>query len=419
MPDLIDDALNDDGLIDELRRYGAAVEAMADGYASPPDYPVAREDRPGRPETDADPTSGRRRTALLVGAAAVVLVAVVAAVALVRRSDGPGPVVDTPTTTVPVPTAQPFDDGTVLMWLPYEEPPQFLYAGSDRPAPLVIGDPPQPGRSAVVTLNNVAGFLVQGSLFLVDRAGAVTATGVAGDQVLANRGDGGSFYVLRERQLSRVRLPGAEIDGTWALPDGWQLPTFSSSNEVLDGLVVLERIDQTAAAHDIALWTLGTGELEPIGRARWVVDATVYPEGLPILAWLDDDCDPLSTGCGLVITNLDTMESRTVARPEFGYIGGGAFSDDGSHVAVFVAGQENMPIEPSADLAVVDVGTLAMRVLPGTTVAVGEPIGSAAWTFDGSSVIFHGLSETRVIDITTGAQRTLPWEITYSMATIP
>ena len=60
-----------------------------------------------------------------------------------------------------------------------------------------------------------------------------------------------------------------------------------------------------------------------------------------------------------------------------------------------------------------------MRVLPGTNVAVGEPYGSAAWTLDGSSVIFHGLSETRVIDITTGAQRTLPWEITYSMATIP
>jgi hypothetical protein len=268
-------------------------------------------------------------------------------------------------------------------------------------------------------VNDAAAFLAQGSLFLVDRAGVVTATGVAGDRILAGRGDGGDVYVVQSRQLSRVRMLGAEVDSTWTLPEGWQLPTFSSSNEVLDGQVVLERIDQTAAVHDIALWTPGTGELEPIGRARWVVDATVYPHGLPILAWLDDDCDGLSTGCGLVITNLDTMESRRVARPEFGYIGGGAFSDDGSHLAVFVAGQQNMPVDPSADLAVVDVETLSMRVLPGTNVQVGEPIGSAAWTADGSSVIFHGLSETRVVDVDTGEQRTLPWEITYSMATIP
>ena len=248
---------------------------------------------------------------------------------------------------------------------------------------------------------------------------SLTATGVAGDRVLANRGDAAAFYVLQSRQLSRVLLPGADVDGTWALPEGWQLPTFPSSNEVLDGRVVLERIDPSAAVHDIALWTPGTGELEPIGRARWVVDATVYPNGLPIVAWLDDDCDPLSTGCGLVVTNLDTMESRTVVRPEFGYIGGGAFSDDGSRLTVFVAGQENMPMNPSVDLAVVDVDTLEMRVLPVTNVPVGEPYGFAAWTLDGSSVIFHGLSETRVIDITTGAQRTLPWEITYGMATIP
>jgi len=412
VPDVIDD-----GLINDLRRYGAAVEAMAERYASPPDYPVAP--APRSPASGDAPAPGGRRTAVLVGAAAVVLLVVIAAVALVRRSDPTPPVVDTPPTTAEVPSAQPFDDGTVLMWLPYEGPPQYLAQFADRPEPVVIGDPPQPGRSAIVTVNNTAGFLVQGSLFLVDRAGVVTATGVAGDRVLANRGDAGDFYVLQSRQLSLFRQLAGRVIDTWTLPEGWQLPTFSSSNEVLDGQVVLERIDPNAAVHDIALWTPGTGELEPIGRARWVVDATVYPNGLPIVAWLDDDCDRLSTGCGLVITNLATMESRTVARPEHGFIGGGAFSDDGRHLAAFVAGQANMPVDPSADLAVVDVGTLAMRVLPGTNVAVGEPIGSAAWTADGSSVIFHGLSETHVVDVTTGTQRTLPWEITYSMATIP
>ena len=114
--------------------------------------------------------------------------------------------------------------------------------------PLVIGDPPQPGRSAIVTVNNAAAFLVRGSLFLVDRAAVVTSTGIAGDRVLANRGDASAFYVLQSRQLVRrvLSLPGAEIDGTWALPDGWQLPSSTSSNEVLDGRFVLERIDPNA-----------------------------------------------------------------------------------------------------------------------------------------------------------------------------
>ena len=188
---------------------------------------------------------------------------------------------------------------------------------------------------------------------------------------------------------------------------------------MLDGEVILERSDVSSANQEIAVWRPDTGELRSIGVARSVIDATTYPDGVPMVAWLDTECDPESTGCGLVITNLDTMESRTVARPEHGFIGGGAFSDDGRRLAVFVAGQENMTVDPSADLAVVELDTLAMRVLPGTNVPVGEPIGSAAWTLDGSSVIFHGLSETRVIDVDSGAQRTLPWEITYSMATIP
>jgi hypothetical protein len=403
-------------LLDDLRRYGAAVEESAVRHAPLADYPVGRLATPARATTRAP----RPRWRVLVAAvAASVLVVVVAVVILVRHDDRTGPVVDTPTTVAPVPTAEPFEDGTVLLWLPYDAPPEYLGQKADRPVPLEIGDPPQPGRSLIATTNTYAGFLVQGELFLVDRIGVVTATGVAGDRVVADRA-ASAMYVLRSGQLIRLRLSEpAGVDGQWTVPTGWQVPNDGSVAEVLDGRVLLERTDLTSANQEIAVWTPATGELRSIGTARWVVDATSYPDGVPKVAWIDTDCDPLSTGCGLVITRLDTMESVTVARPEHGFIGGGAFSDDGRHLAAFVAGQANMPMNPSTDLAVIDTDTFEVRVLSGTNVAVGEPYGSAAWTLDNSSVIFHGLSETRVVDITTGAQRTLPWEIAYGMATIP
>ena len=148
MPDLIDDATTT-ACSTTCAATAPRSRRWPTGTARRPDYPVGSarivpataRPMPTRP-------SGRRRHGLLVAAAAVVLVVVVAAVAVVRRADGAGPVVDTPPTTVPVPTAPPFEDGTVLMWLPYEEPPQYLGAGR-RPAGVARDrDPPQPGRCA-------------------------------------------------------------------------------------------------------------------------------------------------------------------------------------------------------------------------------------------------------------------------------
>ena len=237
------------------------------------------------------------------------------------------------------------------------------------------------------------------------------------------RGRRGGRRLLRASgQVSSVgvSLPGAGVDGTWTLPEGWEVPTFSSSSEVLDGRVILERIDPPAPAHDIAGVDAGrratsTDRSGPVGDRRDHGPGRHAEGGVGRRR-----LRPASAGCGLVITDLDTMESRTVARPEFGFIGGGAFSDDGSRLAVFVAGQENMPIEPVGRPR---RGRRRHHRPAGASRhrrwRSASPIGSATWTLDNSSVIFHGLSETRVIDVTTGAQRTLPWEITYSMATIP
>jgi len=439
VPDLLDD---DRALVDALRRYGAAVEAAATRPAEPVrvapaarpgavpflDYPVHAER--GAPPLERRPVRRPRRRRLLALAAVAAVVAVLATVVVTRRTEDRTPVVDTPATTATtevtpttVAIAEPFADGTVLMWLPYGAPPQFLGQHADRPVPLDVGLPKQAGCCGLAVVGQYAGFLAGATLHLVDREGTVTDTGISGDRVLANRGDAGSFYVQRGRALFRYDLP---IDPTavdsapwWQIPDGWELANDGDGVQLIDGWVILERVDRTTADHEIGVWGLGSDVVVPFGVARWVIDATVYPNGVPTVAWVDDQCDPLGAGCNLVITNLSTMESRTAPRPTHGVIGGGAFSPDGRHLAVFVAGQTNMGMNPTADLAVVDVETTDLEVLADTSVAVGEPFGSAAWTFDNSSVIYHGGGRTRVIDVTTGVQRTLPWEITYSMATIP
>jgi hypothetical protein len=425
--------LTDDRLLDDLRRYGAAVEDLASRFGTPvtayPGSPPADVPEPVVSRTSRPPS--RRRPLVLVAAAAV-LALVVATVVLVRRSEEQSPVVDTPPSVAPaspdgpprtlgtvpasddVPAASPFEDGTVLMWLPYVGQPQYLGQKADRPVSLDVGDAQRAGCcDGIATMATLAGFIADGRLHTVDRTGVVVDTGVRGDQVVADAWFG-AFYVVSGRDIVRyaVSLP-AGVDGQWTLPDGWEVPTHSSHSEVLDGRVILQRIDRTRPYREIAVWTPATGELRTIGTARWVVDATTFPDGAPKVAWVTADCAADGVGCGVVITDLDTMEERTAGPSAGGLIGGGAFSQDG-RLALFVGGLDQV-----ADLAVLDLATMELRVLPGTTVPVGESFGSAAWTLDNRSVIYHGLGETRVIDVITGAQRTLPWDITYSMAAIP
>ncbi|MGH9075236.1 MAG: hypothetical protein ACRDZQ_14135, partial [Acidimicrobiales bacterium] len=74
-----------------------------------------------------------------------------------------------------------------------------------------------------------------------------------------------------------------------------------------------------------------------------------------------------------------------------GFWGGGAFSPDGSKLAAFVAAPAGG--SPSAQVALVDVTDCSSQVLPSTPpVPVGEPLGSAHWSPDGTWLYFCGLS---------------------------
>lgn len=426
--------LTDDRLLEDLRRYGSAVEDLAGRFGTPvtayPGSPSADVPEPVVSRTSRPPS--RRRPLVLVAAAAV-LALVVATVVLVRRSEEQSPVVDTPPSVAPaspdgpprtlgtvpasddVPAASPFDDGTVLMWLPYVGQPQYLGQKADRPVSLDVGDAQRAGCcDGIATMATLAGFIADGRLHTVDRTGVVVDTGVAGDQVVADA-SAGAFYVVSGRDVVRyaVSLP-AGVDGPWVLPDGWELPSHSDHTEVLDGRVILQRIDRTRPSREIAVWTPGTGDIRTIGTARWVVDATMFPDGRPTLAWVGADCTVGDGGCDVNVTDLDTMENRSAGAPSGGFIGGGAFSPDGRSLALFSSSKPQ-----AARIAVVDLAPMTVRVLDGTAVSTGESFGSATWTLDGRSVIFHGLGDTRVVDVETGAQRTLPWDVTYSMATIP
>lgn len=423
----------DDRLLDDLRRYGTAVEDAAGRFGTPlTAYPGSPS--PDVPEHVEPPSSGprtRRRPLVLVAAAAVVAL-VLATVVLVRRDEASSPAVDTPPTVEPapvapgqtrgtlpasddVPRAEPFTDGTVLLWLPYVGRPQYLGQKAERPVPLDVGEAGSAGCcNGIATINVMAGFIADGRLHTVDRTGEVVDTGVEGDQVVADRSYG-AFYVARGRDLARygVSMP-AGVDGRWTIPEGWELPSHSSMSEVLDGRVILERSDRSRPDHEIAVWTPESGDLRSIGRARWVVDATMYPDGRPKVAWVGADCPVGDGGCLVTVTDLDTMENRVALAPSGGFIGGGAFSPDGRSLALFSSSKAQ-----AAQVAIVDTATMAVRVLDGTAVSTGESFGSATWTLDDRSVIYHGLGETRVVDVETGAQRTLPWDVTYSMATIP
>ena len=121
-----------------------------------------------------------------------------------------------------------------------------------------------------------------------------------------------------------------------------------------------------------------------LGRARSVVDVNGDE-----VAWVD-------TASQLHITDTASGRDAVQAPPagHSGFIGGGAFSPNGAFLAAFVDGPGSSA-GPQAQLVV--IGPKADPA-PVATVRVGEPVGSAVWTPDGSWVLFCGLDGMRAYE---------------------
>jgi hypothetical protein len=181
--------------------------------------------------------------------------------------------------------------------------------------------------------------------------------------------------------VSAQFVPTAAASGgnspVWQLPAGWQ-PLAQAGG----GLLVRN------ATGDLRIWSLDGGKLGPLlGQSGTVIDARADE-----VVWRAYAGCNASAECPLHITNTSTGADRIVAPPagHAGFVDGGALSPDGRLLAVFVTAP--FTSHPRAEMVVIDLGASDITRLANSVVDVGEPVGAAKWTPDGSAVFFCGLS---------------------------
>ena len=136
------------------------------------------------------------------------------------------------------------------------------------------------------------------------------------------------------------------------------------------------------------MWSPGSGTVKVLGRGLAVLGAYTAPEGrYSLLAWLPAVCR-FPDNCLLKITNTASLATRTLRGPlPGGFAVGGAFSPDGTRLAVFPQTPPRGMVPGYARLALVDLSTGVVRVMPRPRITLGLDLGWALWLPDGRHLI--------------------------------
>jgi hypothetical protein len=219
-----------------------------------------------------------------------------------------------------------------------------------------------------------------------------------------------------------------------ALPQGWYLPGGDGLPDLIsgeglataNGIVVQSQQSPSPDGLVLGLWNPGGRRVTVIGRARAVIGAYTPPSArYSLLAWLPA-CGRQPASCAVKVTDTATMSSRTVSSPlPGGFAMGGAFSPagtSGARLAVFLnAGSSN-----AARLAVVDLATGAVRIVPRLRLPLGMDIAWARWLPGGAHLIAGAATGTAyLVDTATLSARPLvvapgsAADVNYTTAIVP
>jgi hypothetical protein len=272
----------------------------------------------------------------------------------------------------------------------------------------------------------------------LDLATGRAGTAGPGQTVFASPGGRYLFMSQTATSLTETPVTGAGTPRQLNIPRGWYLPGGNGLADPMigEGLATANGIIVQSAespgccrsAQTLAIWNPRSGQVTVIGRERAVIDAYTPPgAGYSLLAWLPAAC-PFPDNCQLRITNTATLSTRTVRSPRpGGFAMGGAFSPDGTRLAVFL----NAASARAARLALVDAGTGAVRVARRPLLMLGLDIGWARWLPDGTHLIMGATTRAYLVDSATLSARPFSFasgrghnigysrDVNYSAAVVP
>jgi hypothetical protein len=212
------------------------------------------------------------------------------------------------------------------------------------------------------------------------------STAIAPGEFIFLSADGRRVYVSYS-DIQLTELPAtSDPPRQLPLPAGWYLPG-GSSLAVANGFVVQSSdAPNPSNPADLAIWNPRTGRVKVLGRAEGAISAyTPRGAGYSLLAWMPASCR--FPDCRITITNTGTTASRTLRSPlGYGFVLGGAFSPDGRELAVFV-NNGPQPGGETAELAIVNTATGAVRLVPSVRMSVGEDADWVQWLPGGGRLI--------------------------------
>ncbi|HEX4017452.1 MAG TPA: hypothetical protein VHX15_12025 [Frankiaceae bacterium] len=201
------------------------------------------------------------------------------------------------------------------------------------------------------------------------------------------------------RSVVRYNLDGRLV-ARLTLPAGW-VPAGAeglgtSSPALAHGEFLVESTTPVAggaAGAKLAVWTPATGGVRVLGDFLDLVATYTDSRGQSSLAaWLPYRCAISYETCAVQLTDLGTGVTRQILNPlGFGFDMRGAFSPDGRQLAAF-AKTNSGGYDPQTRLALVDVKTGALRLVPGATIGIGEPVAWAQWLPASTQLIVGGTS---------------------------
>ncbi|MDE3132947.1 MAG: hypothetical protein KGL15_02660, partial [Acidobacteriota bacterium] len=248
-----------------------------------------------------------------------------------------------------------------------------------------------------------------------DRIGTLTiATGkmsiavVRGTSVIAS--PGGARLYVDQGTTDFLELNAATMRPIrrWAIPARWTASPWVA-RAVAGGLILMH----TGRSGGLGIWRPGH-RVQPFGVAvgAYTTLAVYTPPagGYSLVAWQSrcaDGGSGVGSGCPLAITNTATHKTVTVPSPTGYGFTGGAFSPDGTQLAVYV--NTDNPSDsfstPRSELAIVKTATGALRLEPKVKLITEEDAAWATWLPSGRQLLTGALSATYLVDAHSLAAR--------------
>jgi hypothetical protein len=250
-----------------------------------------------------------------------------------------------------------------------------------------------------------------------------------GNSVFASA-DGRHLYIVQTgTRLIELPADGIGAARQLALPAGWHMSGLLGNWSAAGGIVVYSSASDASSTSAVAVWNPATGAVKIIGRGLDVIDAYTPPGArYSLLAWTPAGC---TQNCPVGITNTSTLASLTVRSPNrhgFTYGGlftSGAFSPDGTHLAVFLntTNPQDPSREPVSELAIVNTRTGALQLVRATRLGTYEDAGWARWLPGGHRLIVGAEVGSYAVDAETLSVRAFSFgpgnDINFSTTVLP